>query len=314
LDETELCTDSEMLEAALLQRQKQQAHAERLQQQEWLLMSSYDSSSASKQLDAAGAGRITPSQQQQGMGVRGGSSSTSVVGGGSNAGTRNAEAAGLPPSDTPVSVTSITAAALDKHMQQQQAATIMDSAALHQQQQQAHHPSSAERQGPDLLIQPSELQGHFILTGCGSSFVQFARQLAASASPAAEPLTVVLLHPEHPGALAVELIGRTICFVSLSGPVASTGAVAARSGSACRYTSYFAGRLCTVSVDRENRVGVCVCVCMQVPRWRPSGAWGSWRIMWLVVRRMRQRFLLQAPSGHVPLCTSVPANGLSTSR
>lgn len=218
----------------------------------------------------------------------------------------------MPPSDTPVSVTSITAAALDKHMQQQQAATITDSAALHQQQQQAHHPSSAERQGPDLLIQPSELQGHFILTGCGSSFVQFARQLAASASPAAEPLTVVLLHPEHPGALAVELIGQTMCFVSLFGPVASTGAVAARSGSACRYTSYFAGRLCTVSVERENRVGVCMC--MQVPRWRPSGAWGSRRIMWLVVRRMRQRFLLQAPSGHVPLCTSVPANGLSTSR
>lgn len=223
-------------------------------------MSSYDSSSASKQLDAAGAGSITPSQQQQGMGVRGGSSSTSV-GGGSNAGTRNAEAAGLPPSDTPVSVTSITAAALDKHMQQQQAATITDSAALHQQQQQAHHPSSAERQGPDLLIQPSELQGHFILTGCGSSFLQFARQLAASASPAAEPLTVVLLHPEHPGALAVELNGQTMCFVSLSGPVASTGAVAARSGSACRYTSYFAGRLCTVSVERANQRIALVCVC-----------------------------------------------------
>jgi ABC-type phosphate transport system substrate-binding protein len=202
LDETELCTDSEMLEAALLQRQKQQAHAERLQQQDWLLMSSYDSSSAAKQLDAVGSQRILSSQQEQAQGLVGGrgGSSISVVGSGSPAGTRNAEAAGFSASDAPVSVTSITAAALDKHMQQQQAATIVDSAALHQQQQ-PQSPSSAGVQGPDPLIQPSELQGHFILTGCASSFVQFARQLAASASPAAEPLTVVLLHPEHPGTL-----------------------------------------------------------------------------------------------------------------
>jgi hypothetical protein len=210
LDETELCTDSEMLEAALLQQQKQQAHAEWLQQQQqqqWLMMSSYDSSSVSKQQQqqqAAGSpsGVSCTPQLHQTHGVVpavfGGLSGDSMGRSSSSSATSlQVTQAAQPPSASPgVSVTSITAAALDQHIQQQQAAVEGASWPLHHQQQQRDGAQSL-----DLLPMPAQLQGHFILAGCASSFVQFARQLAASASPEAEPLTVVLLHPDHPGAM-----------------------------------------------------------------------------------------------------------------
>jgi hypothetical protein len=214
LDETELCTDSEMLEAALLQRQRQQAAAERLlqqqqqEQQQWLLLSSFDSSSAFNQQQAAGSSSsstaVAGSQPQLGM-LSGDSMGRSASPGREQPvpGSRQP----LLPAASGVSVTSTTAAALDQHIQQQQQqqqqqdpAVPASQAAVHTQQQQ-QEAVQVHARGPELPTPPSQLHGHFILAGCGSSFVPFARQLAASASPAAEPLKVVLLHPEHPGVL-----------------------------------------------------------------------------------------------------------------
>jgi hypothetical protein len=179
LDETELCTDSEMMEAALLMRQKQQAHEEWMQQQQqWPMLSSYDSSSMHKQQAAVGSGAAGQQQQQQP------SQALTVVPLDTNSSStmQGSHPSQSGPSVPSVSVTSITAAALDQQQQQQQSPA-----------------PQAEVHGPDPQTPPSQLAGHFILAGCASSFVQFARQLAASASPAAEPVTVVLLHPEYQG-------------------------------------------------------------------------------------------------------------------
>jgi hypothetical protein len=207
MDETEVCTDSELLEAALLQRQRQQLREQQQQLQRH----------AVGQLPGYEVPQMADTEGQERHGVGSGSagkpseannsSSSSTQGDGAvDSSSRqvdlHAAATGNSSSQQAVSDHSSQSDDNQKQLQLSSTATAAASTSssngvMHHQQ---HQQQQQQPQSPGLPPgpPPKHLRGHIIMSGCASSFVQFAEQLHSLASPAVSPVPLVILHTEPP--------------------------------------------------------------------------------------------------------------------
>jgi hypothetical protein len=178
MDETEVCSESQLLEAALLQRQRQQQREQRRAQRQQQL-DQVQQQQLMASLGGSGCLMNARQQQQQPMEkLATGSSSSSSNG------------------HHPTAAQTDGAFATDDISNGSSASSMLLSQQGHQQQQQQQQQQQPAPSGPRAAPDPRLLTGHFIITGCMTGFVPFAQQLHAMAPPEAAPVTVVLLHSE----------------------------------------------------------------------------------------------------------------------
>jgi hypothetical protein len=270
MDETEVCTDSELLEAALLQRQRQQLRKQ--QQQQYALGQSagqlpgyevlQDSEDEGQESQTAAgnqsAQRIRDIDSSSRSGEVGIPTASSEVSRSSSAETAAAAAA------SSNGISNETEHANNNNPADNQQHQVLstfplsnsDSGSIGMHHQQPLPPVL----GSTPSLPPKHLRGHIIVSGCASSFVQFAEQLHSLASPAVSPVPLVILHPELPPREvfeALRALGPTY-FVrgksSESAALAAAGAENARCGSDASKVP----ALCSMSLLQNYHV----CTCM----------------------------------------------------
>jgi hypothetical protein len=281
MDETEVCTDSELLEAALLQRQRQQR---REQQQlslytgncpvyEVLLESEDERQEGMEPQVQGNAAHDTAGGSSNSSNSSSNSSSSSTTRGvavGDQAGDAGPDGVVSDVSSSSSSSNSQQQPKAPASGQQQQrgllsgassatTTTTSSSSSSHAYQQQLQQ--QQQPQAPDgyLALPPKHLRGHIIISGCASSFVQFAQQLHSLASPSASPLPLVILHTELPPREVIAAISSLGPVYFVRGKSSESAALAAAGAENARWEG------CSDSLHLY--VPVCLAACLLLRLW-----------------------------------------------